>query len=133
MHKNTTFNERELREFGLIMGAVIAILFGLLVPWFRGHSLPKWPWIIALIFFTSSLLAPKSLKFIYYLWMRIGIILGFINTRIILGIIFYGLFMPTGLIMRVFKYDPMARTYNNLKTYRLPSQQKSKSSMENPY
>ncbi|MGK7877325.1 MAG: SxtJ family membrane protein [Xenococcaceae cyanobacterium] len=127
-------NRKELRDFGLLTGAIVAILFGLVLPWLRGHSLPQIPWIIAAILWFFAVLAPATLKPVYQVWMRIGLVLGWVNTRIILGIVFYGLIMPMGAIMRLFNRDPMARKFEvELQTYRLPSLKKTRASMEKPY
>ena len=66
--------------------------------------------------------------------MRFGLVLGWVNSRIILGIIFYGLVLPMGALMRLFKTDPMQRQFQKkLDSYRIPSRSVAKSSMETPY
>lgn len=127
-------NQKELRDFGLLTGTIVAVFFGLLLPWLKGHSLPSWPWIIAVVLGFLAILAPRTLKPVYQVWMRIGLILGWVNTRLILGIVFYGLLMPMAMIMRLLNRDPMARKLEvNLPTYRLPSQRKTRESMEKPF
>ncbi len=134
MHQIPKLNQKQLRDFGLLTGAMVAVLFGLLLPWIRGHALPSIPWAIAAILWCLAVLAPKSLDPVYQVWMRIGLVLGWINTRIILGIVFYGLVTPMGAIMRLLNQDPMARKFEeNLQTYRLPSQPKTRLSMEKPF
>ncbi len=134
MHQIPKLNSKELRDFGLLTGAIVAVLFGLLLPWIWGHSLPQWPWLIAAILWFLAVLAPATLKPVYQVWMRIGLVLGWVNTRIILGIVFYGMIMPMGAIMRLLNRDSMARKFDaNLQTYRLPSQIKTRASMEKPF
>lgn len=138
---NIDFNEipkldkKGLREFGLVTGGIVAGLFGLLLPLLFRHSLPSWPWIVATILVSLALLSPRSLAPVYQIWMRIGLVLGFINTRIILSIMFYGVFAPMGMMMRVlFKRDPMNREVKrNLATYRITSLDRPSKSMEKPY
>lgn len=128
-------DKKGLREFGLVTGGIVAGLFGLLLPFIFRHALPAWPWIVATVLASLAVLSPRSLAPIYQVWMRIGLVLGFINTRIILGIMFYGVFVPMGLVMRVlFKRDPMNREVKqNLATYRIPSLDRPSKSMEKPY
>jgi Saxitoxin biosynthesis operon protein SxtJ len=128
-------DRKGLREFGLVTGGIVAGLFGLLLPVLFRHSLPAWPWIVATILASLAFLSPRSLDPVYQIWMRIGLVLGFINTRIILGIIFYGVFMPMGLIMRhFFKRDPMNRELaKNIASYRILSPDRPSKSMEKPY
>ena len=42
--------------------------------------------------------------------MKFGNVMNWINTRLILGVMFYGIFLPIGLCMRLFGKDPMQRT-----------------------
>ncbi|MFH1191633.1 MAG: SxtJ family membrane protein [Candidatus Omnitrophota bacterium] len=57
----------------------------------------------------------RLLKYIYILWMRLAYILSWINTRILLGIIFYLVFSPVGLFVRLFRIDPLERNFGRLK------------------
>lgn len=86
----------ELRQFGLLFGAILVLLFGLLLPFLLGYSFPLWPWVVALIFAALALLAPTTLTPFYRGWMRFGLIAAFINTRIIMFVLYYALFVPTG-------------------------------------
>ncbi|MDP3041954.1 MAG: SxtJ family membrane protein [Candidatus Omnitrophota bacterium] len=54
------------------------------------------------------------LKYIYILWMRLAYILSWVNTRILLVIIFYLVFSPIGLFMRLFRIDPLERKFRRL-------------------
>ncbi len=52
--------------------------------------------------------------------MKIGHMLGWVNTRVILGIFFYVLLTPMGLVMRLFRADPMRRNRDRrAKSYRI--------------
>lgn len=125
---------KELREFGLVTGAIAALLFGLLLPWLLNHGLPLWPWIVAGVLWAWALLLPASLLPVYRGWMAIGHVLGWINTRIILGIMFYILFLPAGLVMRLLGNDPMARKIDkSQKTYRVTHAHPKKNHVERPY
>ena len=135
MHNIIKVNKKELRDFGLITGIIFVVLFGLILPWLKNHSIPSWPWILATVLWVLALLTPMTLKPVYRVWMKIGEILGGINTRIILGIVFYLLVTPMGLIMRFLgKKDPMERKLDHKQiTYRIPSLEKNRLSMEKPY
>lgn len=127
-------NRQGLRRFGITMGVIIALLFGLILPWLWGHHFAIWPWAVALFFWTFSLFLPGSLRPIYNIWMRIGGILGYINTHIILGIVFYVLVTPMSLYLRFSGQDPMMRGFD-LKSYsyRKISSNRDPLSMEKPY
>ena len=125
----------ELRQFGLLFGAILVLLFGLLLPFLLGYSFPLWPWVVTLIFAALALLAPTALTPFYRGWMRFGLIAAFINTRIIMFVLYYALFVPTGLVMKVFGRDALARTAGGKATdsYRVASAVRPNDHFERPY
>ncbi|TAF51137.1 MAG: sxtJ [Oscillatoriales cyanobacterium] len=62
-------DKKGLRDFGLLIGGLIAVLFGLAVPLLRRSSLPWWPWAICAILVVLALVAPKSLNPVYHGWI----------------------------------------------------------------
>lgn len=134
MHDIPQLDRKGLRNFGLLTGIIIAVLFGLLLPLLRGHGLLLVPWILGGVLGFLALITPNALAPVYRVWMRIGLILGWINSRIILGIIFFLIVTPMGFLMRLFSRDPMTREFElQLETYRVPSQIRKRESMEKPY
>ncbi len=130
-----TLDNKGLRKFGLTTGVIVIILFGLFLPWvFDANSLPLWPWIVAAALWLPALIWPRTLNPVYHVWMRIGHALGWINSRIILGLVFYIVLLPMGLIMRALGKDPMARKHDkSASSYRIASQQEPKERMEKPF
>ena len=127
-------DKKGLREFALITGGVIVLLFGLILPLLWGHHLPLIPWIIAGVLVGLGLFMPNSLAPIYQGWMRLAQVLAWINSSVILGLIFFVIVTPMGLIMKTIKRDPLKRKFEfKLETYRVYSQIKNKVSMEKPY
>ena len=124
-----------LRKFGLTTGAIIVALFALFFPWFFDKPImPVWPWIIAAVLWLPALLFPAVLNPVYTIWMKVGHVLGWINTRVILGVLFYVMILPIGIIMRLFGNDPMARKKDESATsYRIQSVSEAKDRMEKPY
>ena len=125
----------ELRRFGLLFGAILVLLFGLLLPFLVGYSFPLWPWVVALIVATLALLAPTALTPFCRGWMRFGLVAAFINTRIIMFVLYYLLFVPTGLVMKLFGRDALARTIGGKTTdsYRVASTVRPNDHFERPY
>ena len=131
---NQKVESAELRNFALIMAGMVALFFGALVPWLWSLRFPAWPWYVAIALVAWGLLAPLSLRFPYRLWMRLGHALGWVNTRLLLGIIFYLMITPMGLVMRLFGWDPMRRRLDAAaKTYKVESRPLSRNDMETPY
>jgi hypothetical protein len=125
---------KELRDFGLITGGLFALLFGLLFPWLRRYSLPLWPWILCALLSGSALLRPPLLKYVYAGWSQFGQILGWVNSRVVLSVIFYLVIMPMGLLMRLTRGDPMARAFDpDAASYRLQSFKAPVNHIERPF
>ncbi len=123
-----------LREFAWIMAGMIAFLFGLLIPLLKGHGLLVLPWAIAAGFVGLGLIAPRSLGPVYELWLKIGHVLGWINSRIILTIIFALVVTPMALVMKLIKRDTMARQWEPQRvTYRSPCRPRDISHLQKPY
>ena len=124
-----------LRKFGLTTGAIIVVLFAFFFPWvFDVTTMPMWPWITAGVLWVPALLMPGALRPVYTTWMKIGHGIGWVNTRIILGVLFYVLLLPMGLIMRLFGSDPMARKRDDsASSYRIKSVSEPKDRLEKPY
>jgi hypothetical protein len=127
-------DKKALRSFGLLFPAVLALLFGLLVPWWRERPLPWWPFYIGVPMVVLALLWPAALRPLYIVWMKFGAVMGFINTRIIMVVLFYVFFTPIGWLMRLLGKDPLVRGFDrSAASYRVPSHAQDKEHLEKPY
>jgi len=134
MQNSSEVTKKELRQFGIMMGSFLVLFFGLLIPWIWGIAFPAWPWIAAAVFIGTALVIPIVLKPIYVVWMKLSHVLGWINTKILLSIVFYLIFLPIGILMRLFGKDPMHRKLEkNVTTYRIKSKQPSVDHLEKPF
>ena len=107
-----------LREFGLLIGVVFPFLIGWLLPSLVGHPFRIWTLWIGCPFLILAILRPGILSYPYKLWMRLGHILGWVNSRIILGLVFLIVLQPIALIMRFFGHDPLRMKKVSQKSYR---------------
>lgn len=122
------------RKFGLVTGSILGVLFGLFLPWLFSYHYPIWPWVMAGILFAMAILLPLSLGSVYKTWMKFGLVMNWINTRIILGVLFYGIFLPVGFLMKLLGKVPIPKGFNSLiESYRKPSKQSERENMERPY
>ncbi len=93
------------RAFGL----VFTVVFVIIAAWpLLGGEAPRW-WSagIAGLFLAASFIRPAILAPLNRLWTRFGLLLHKIVNPIVMGVMFFGVVTPTGLIMRAFGKDPM--------------------------
>ena len=107
-----------LREFGFLIGFVFPFLIGWILPLIGGHSFRAWTLWISFSAFTLAITRPSLLLYPYKAWMKLGDLLGWFNSRIILGLVFLIVLLPIALIMRIFGHDPLKTKKLSQKTYR---------------
>jgi hypothetical protein len=103
----TSTDTKQLRSFGFMVGGVF-ILIGLW-PLIRGEGPRLWALIVGGLLVIPAAIFPRSLEYAYRAWMAVGHILGWINTRIILSVIFGLIITPFGIVRRWFGPDTMRR------------------------
>ncbi|MDP2939859.1 MAG: SxtJ family membrane protein [Candidatus Omnitrophota bacterium] len=99
--------KENLRKFGLTMGVVFLIITLFILFKHKNYNLTTL--IVSAVFFVITLTVPIFLKPIYVIWMRLAYVLSWINTRLILFLLFYLIFTPIGLIMKLFGADLLER------------------------
>ena len=110
---------KQLRKFGLLVGGIFCAI-GLWPAILRGQNPRLWAVTIGVLLLIPALVAPRILGPVYRVWMTAGEALGWINTRILLGVVFYGLITPMGLAMRLCGKNTMRLTYEpGLESYRV--------------
>ena len=135
---NSQLTTAELRKFGLMFTLILAVLFGLLIPLIRhGTSFeawPLWPWITAIIIVAWALAHPGSLRLLHTPWMKFANIAQWVNTRIIMLLLFYLVIFPIALLLRLFGKDSMSRRFESeTGSYRVPAETHDSHHMEKPY
>ena len=113
-----TIYKKQLREFGLIIGIGFPILIGWLLPLLLGYEFRAWTLWVGIIGLILGLTAPRLLHYPYKSWMALGHALGWINSHIILGLVFILILQPIAYIMRLTGYDPLRNKRRGEKTYR---------------
>ena len=87
-------SNKHLKDFGILIGFGFPIFIGWLIPLISGHFFKIWTLYISLPVLILAFLKPSLLFFPYKAWMQLGYLLGWINSRIILGIIFLVVVQP---------------------------------------
>lgn len=111
-------SKKQLRKFGIIVGLGFPIILGWFFPALAGHGFRSWTLFVGLPFLLLGLNSPGLLEYPYYWWMKIGNILGWFNSRIILGIVFVFVLLPIAFFMRLFGYDSLRKNRKGKTTYR---------------
>ncbi len=103
------------RSFGIVFFIVFLLIA--LYPLIDKGEFRLWSLMISIIFFILGILNSKILTPLNKLWFKFGILLGKIVSPIILGIIFFFVVTPIGVLMRFFGKDVLNLKYNNNKSY----------------
>jgi len=98
---------KAFRKFGITIGTVL-VLLGIILSIKAGNNL-LFLSLSGLVLMLVSLMFSKLLRPLYIIWMSIAAVLGFIMSRIILSLIFYLVFSPVGIILRIFRKDLLDR------------------------
>ena len=115
----------ELCHFGLIVGGVFGVI-GLWPAIARGQSPRSWMLGLAVGLVVPAVVAPWTLAPEHRAWTAFGNALGWVNTRLVLGLIFFAVVTPTGLVLRMAGRDPMRRAFDSdVETYRVPRKARS--------
>lgn len=88
------------RAFGLVFAAALTVVGAW--PLLHGAGPRVWAFVVAGTFLVAGLVAPRVLHPLNRVWVWIGTVLHRVVSPIVLGLLFYGVVLPTGLIMRLF-------------------------------
>ena len=103
------------RSFGIVFFIVFLLIA--LYPLLKGNDLRIWSLVISFIFLVLGLINSKILTPLNRLWFKFGLLLGRFISPLIMGIIFFVVVTPIGIIMRLLKKDLLNLKYNKKKTY----------------
>ena len=133
-HAIPELDAHALRKFGFTTGAIVAMLFGLVLPWVLGRDWPVWPWIVLALLAAPAVLIPTALRPVYRGWMKFGLVASKVTTPLILGSVFFLLICPMGMIRGAWGKNDMRRPFRAaVASYRLPSRRRPAANMEKPF
>ncbi len=132
-HAKQAITNKTLKEFGLLMVWAFPLFIGVIAPWIFDKGIQWWTLIVSAVFLVLALLAPKLIYFPFRAWMFVAGIIGFINTRLILGLTFYLLFFPIGMILRTCNKLQFKKQNNGCSNYVKRTEKLTKEQLENPF
>ena len=118
------------RSFGVVFFIVFLLIA--LYPVINKEEIRVWSLIVSLIFLVLGLLNSKILNPLNKLWFKFGIFLGKIISPLIMGIIFFLVVTPIGLLMKMLKKDLLNLKFNKHKSYWIEKSE-PKSKMKNQF
>jgi hypothetical protein len=94
-------------------GGVFTLVFGLVGLWPLVHGRPVriWALAVALAFLAVTWARPALLGPLNRVWTRFGLLLHAVVSPLVLGVVFYGVVAPMGLVMRLLGKDPLRRRF----------------------
>ncbi|MDD5669817.1 MAG: SxtJ family membrane protein [Candidatus Omnitrophica bacterium] len=106
-------SEKDLKRFSRAMAIALG---GLSIVFFLKHNtLYPAVMIFAGVWWITGIISSRVLVPVYRAWMACAMVLSWINTRVILLIVFYLIFTPVGLVMRLLKKDLLDRKIDKKK------------------
>ena len=112
---NSNIKVSSNRSFGIVF-FIFFLIIGL-YPLINSGEIRIWFILISLVFLILGLLNSSLLSPLNLLWFKLGIFLGKIVSPLIMGIIYFLVVTPIGLIMKIIKKDMLNLKFNSKKSY----------------
>ena len=118
------------RSFGIVF--FIFFLIVSLWPLMNGENIRVWSLVVSIIFLILGIINSKILNPLNILWFKFGLFLGKIISPIVMGVVFFLVVTPTGIIMRLIGKDLLNLKKNNSSSYWIEKQNEN-NSMKNQF
>ena len=118
------------RSFGIVF-FIFFLIIGTYPIFFQGE-LRIWSLVVSIIFLLLGIINSRFLTPLNLLWFKFGMLLGRIVSPIVMGLVFFLVVTPTGMIMRILNKDPLKLKKKNIKTYWI-ERSSIKSDMKNQF
>ena len=128
--KNNDIKIGSNKSFGVVFFIVFLLIA--LYPLIYSEEIRVWALVISLIFLILGVFNSKILSPLNKVWFKFGIILGKIVSPFVMGVIFFFVVTPIGIIMRIFGKDLLNLKYNKDESYWI-EKKGPKSKMKNQF
>ena len=118
------------RSFGIVF-FIFFLIVGTYPIFFQGELI-IWSLIVSIIFLLLGIINSRFLTPLNLLWFKFGMLLGRIVSPIVMGLVFFLVVTPTGLIMRILNKNLLRLKKKNIKTYWI-ERSSIKSDMKNQF
>ena len=103
------------RSFGIVFFIVFLLIST--YPLLNDNNIRIWSLFLSVIFLILGLINSSILTPLNKVWFKFGILLGKIVSPLVMGIIFFLVVTPIGILMRILNKDILNLKYNNKSTY----------------
>lgn len=125
---------QELRVFGLGFGFMVVLVFWGLLPWLGDRPQPAWPLVVGGVLVVGALAWPPSILPLHRAWLPVARVIGFLNTWVLLGAVFFGILLPIGLVLRALgRLQYRSGFRRDLETYRIEVASDHDTRLEEPF
>ena len=118
------------RSFGIVFFIIFLLIS--VYPLLYNENIRIWSLIISIIFLFLGIMNSRILTPFNHIWFKFGLFLGRFISPLIMGLIFFFVVTPIGLLMRVFKKDLLNLRFDNNDTYWI-NKQEPKSKMKDQF
>ncbi len=113
----------QLRQFA-VAALLASAIVGTALRWRFGSDLaPLLIWSFGSVVFVLGMLSPTLVRPVYRVLMAITLPIGWAVSNVFLRVIYYGLFTPIGLVLRLVGRDPLRMKKPNTSSYYLERKQ----------
>jgi hypothetical protein len=124
-------SKAELRKFGLTLGPAFVVL-GTVARW-RGHPIASTVlWTLGAALVAGGAAVPAALAPVHRAWMGLAAALSKVTTPIFLGVVYFGIFTPVGIVKRAFGHNGLVQPLQDGSYFRKRERRVS-GSMENMF
>lgn len=103
MNENSKIKKSDLRTFGLIWAGIFLVIG--IYPLLDNENLRIWSVVISLLFIAVSFIKPVIMTTFYKKWVLFGAVIGGIVSKVIMFILYFGLFTPVSLVLKIMGKD----------------------------
>lgn len=103
------------KSFGLVFCVFFALIA--FAPLVSSGQVRPWALMCSLACAVLAFFCPHALRPLNMLWMRLGLLLHHVTTPFLMGLVFFCVLTPIGLVMRIVGKNPLSLKYSNAESY----------------
>ena len=123
--------KKDLIIFALIWSLIFTIIG--LYPLIDGNNIKIWSLVIAFVFVSIAIIKPTLLKKFYNIWIMVGELIAGVIAKIIMFILYFGVFTPYSIFLKILGKDLLNKKINKSRNSYWIEREKQPQSMKKQY